>query len=154
MHAFSVLALFAGLTLGHGPHEDSHTSSEMGPAAFMWPEDRPWSADADNTPPCGSSSGVGERTEFPMSKSAPAILKKSISSEKPSYLCRKLVYTTVYSDNKDTPKGSAEQCSNSAQRTETVGITIRETVTISETFKLQHVGDGQIWESLFQQVSP
>ena len=40
----------------------------MGPAAFMWPTDRPWSADTDNIAPCGSSSGVGPRTEFPMSE--------------------------------------------------------------------------------------
>lgn len=42
----------------------------MGPAAFMWPTDRPWSADTDNIAPCGSSSGVGPRTEFPMSECA------------------------------------------------------------------------------------
>ena len=38
----------------------------MGPAAFMWPSDRPWSADADNVAPCGSSAGVGNRTNYPM----------------------------------------------------------------------------------------
>lgn len=40
----------------------------MGPAAFMWPADRPWTADADNTPPCGSPEGPGNRTQFPMSE--------------------------------------------------------------------------------------
>lgn len=41
-------------------------SPKMGPAAFMWPSDRPWSADADNVAPCGSSDGVGNRTNYPM----------------------------------------------------------------------------------------
>lgn len=38
----------------------------MGPAAFMWPSDRPWSADVDNVAPCGSSAGVGNRTNYPI----------------------------------------------------------------------------------------
>jgi len=42
---------------------------KMGPAAFMWPSDRPWSADVDNVVPCGSSAGVGNRTNYPMSAS-------------------------------------------------------------------------------------
>ncbi|KAH6641085.1 hypothetical protein F5144DRAFT_506062 [Chaetomium tenue] len=42
-------------------------SDNMGPASFFWPPDRAWSAQTDNTPPCGSSAGVGNRTEFPLS---------------------------------------------------------------------------------------
>ncbi|GJN75604.1 GPI anchored protein [Purpureocillium lilacinum] len=42
------------------------TSEDMGPAAFMWPKDRVWSAAADNTAPCGSIAGAGNRTLFPM----------------------------------------------------------------------------------------
>lgn len=38
----------------------------MGPAAFMWPADRPWSASADNTAPCGSHAAIGNRTDFPL----------------------------------------------------------------------------------------
>jgi len=41
----------------------------MGPAAFMWPSDRPWSADVDNIAPCGSSAGAGNRTNYPLSMS-------------------------------------------------------------------------------------
>lgn len=41
------------------------TSGEMGPAAFMWPPDRVWSAAADNTAPCGSIAKAGNRTRFP-----------------------------------------------------------------------------------------
>jgi hypothetical protein len=48
----------------------------MGPAAFMWPSDRPWSADVDNIAPCGSSAGVGNRTNYPLctSKVRPFLL--------------------------------------------------------------------------------
>lgn len=38
----------------------------MGPAAFMWPADRVWSAAADNTAPCGSVASVVNRTDFPL----------------------------------------------------------------------------------------
>ncbi|KAG7289168.1 hypothetical protein NEMBOFW57_005531 [Staphylotrichum longicolle] len=47
--------------MGNGPSEN------MGPAAFMWPPDRAWSGETDNTPPCGSASGVTNRTAFPVS---------------------------------------------------------------------------------------
>ncbi|AEO62968.1 uncharacterized protein THITE_2107797 [Thermothielavioides terrestris NRRL 8126] len=43
------------------------TSDDMGPAAIMWPPDRAWSQQADNTPPCGSVAGVTNRTAFPLS---------------------------------------------------------------------------------------
>jgi hypothetical protein len=42
-------------------------SDSMGPAGLMWPPDRAWSEQTDNTPPCGSAAGVGDRTEFPLS---------------------------------------------------------------------------------------
>ncbi|KAJ5155246.1 hypothetical protein N7492_008049 [Penicillium capsulatum] len=41
-------------------------ATDMGPAAFLWPPDRPWGAAQDNTPPCGSSEGVTNRTQFPL----------------------------------------------------------------------------------------
>lgn len=47
-------------------------AQEMGPAAFMWPPDRVWSAVADNTAPCGSIAGVSNRTQFPMRECAAA----------------------------------------------------------------------------------
>jgi len=43
-------------------------AGEMGPAAFMWPPDRTWSAATDNTAPCGSVGFVGNRTDFPLSE--------------------------------------------------------------------------------------
>ncbi|KAI6355196.1 hypothetical protein MCOR25_008321 [Pyricularia grisea] len=44
--------------------------TEMGPVAFLWPADRPWSAEDDNTEPCGSTQGVGNWTPFPLSAGA------------------------------------------------------------------------------------
>ncbi|KAL0937781.1 GPI-anchored protein [Colletotrichum truncatum] len=46
--------------------QHSKQDDEMGPAAFMWPADRVWSGDMDNQEPCGSRSGVANRTEFPL----------------------------------------------------------------------------------------
>ncbi len=43
-------------------------SETMGPVAFMWPPDRVWGAAQDNTAPCGSASGVANRTQFPLRK--------------------------------------------------------------------------------------
>ncbi|KAK1764420.1 hypothetical protein QBC33DRAFT_497509 [Phialemonium atrogriseum] len=50
------------------------TSDEMGPAAFMWPPDREWTAAKDNTAPCGSPDGVGNRTEFPLTNGMIALV--------------------------------------------------------------------------------
>ncbi|CAG8111472.1 unnamed protein product [Penicillium salamii] len=41
-------------------------ATDMGPAAFLWPPDRAWGEAQDNTAPCGSSAGVTNRTEFPL----------------------------------------------------------------------------------------
>ncbi|TLD34021.1 hypothetical protein PspLS_01104 [Pyricularia sp. CBS 133598] len=56
----------------NGPtaHGVGAMGTEMGPVAFLWPADRPWSAGADNTEPCGSTQGVGNRTPFPLSAGA------------------------------------------------------------------------------------
>ncbi|PWN44763.1 hypothetical protein IE81DRAFT_364747 [Ceraceosorus guamensis] len=53
------------------------TGSTMGPAAFMWPADRPWAAEYDNVPPCGSSAGVGERTPFPLTDGRLAMITQN-----------------------------------------------------------------------------
>lgn len=42
------------------------TSDSMGPAGFLWPPDREWSDEHDNSAPCGSDAQVGERTTFPI----------------------------------------------------------------------------------------
>ncbi|KAK1971945.1 hypothetical protein LY78DRAFT_12244 [Colletotrichum sublineola] len=69
MHAS--LRTFLSLSLGlacaaRAQHDAEPLDDEMGPAAFMWPADRVWSGDMDNQEPCGSRSGVGNRTEFPL----------------------------------------------------------------------------------------
>ncbi|KAK0752371.1 hypothetical protein B0T18DRAFT_436438 [Schizothecium vesticola] len=42
------------------------TEEDMGPAAFLWPPDRAWSAHIDNNAPCGSVEGPGKRVQFPL----------------------------------------------------------------------------------------
>lgn len=55
------------------------TEEEMGPAAFLWPPDRAWSAHIDNHAPCGSVEGPGKRVEFPLSMSTRTIPLPSIA---------------------------------------------------------------------------
>ncbi|EGX90684.1 hypothetical protein CCM_07104 [Cordyceps militaris CM01] len=55
------------------------TSDTIGPAAFMWPPDRVWSADADNTAPCGSIAGVQNRTVFPLQSGKIALVAQDES---------------------------------------------------------------------------
>ncbi|KAK7937411.1 uncharacterized protein PG986_014279 [Apiospora aurea] len=54
-------------------HGQGAEGTEMGPVAFLWPNDRPWSAAADNIGPCGSASGVTNRTNFPLSQGEVAL---------------------------------------------------------------------------------
>ncbi|KAF5676544.1 glucoamylase III (alpha-1,4-glucan-glucosidase) [Fusarium heterosporum] len=56
------------------PTEASVTDEDMGPAAFMWPPDRVWSGDMDNKGPCGSRASAGNRTEFPLTGGAVALV--------------------------------------------------------------------------------
>ncbi|CAH0058874.1 unnamed protein product [Clonostachys solani] len=55
--------------------------TNMGPAAFMWPPDRVWSGDADNTAPCGSiaSPNNSNRTDFPLDKGQVALVAQDES---------------------------------------------------------------------------
>ncbi|KAI1495936.1 hypothetical protein F5X99DRAFT_401917 [Biscogniauxia marginata] len=67
----SLLAALAGIQLARGEEEVHGQGAEgtiMGPVAFLWPADRPWSASADNVAPCGSTSGSSNRTMFPLSQ--------------------------------------------------------------------------------------
>ena len=68
----SHLAALAGsrLATAQEAHGEGLVGTEMGPVAFMWPSDRPWSATADNTAPCGSTAGVSNRTNFPLCESS------------------------------------------------------------------------------------
>lgn len=58
---FALASLYASKVSG---------ATDMGPAAFLWPPDRAWGAAQDNTAPCGSSAGVTNRTEFPLSETS------------------------------------------------------------------------------------
>lgn len=66
MKSYAVLLALSAVGLcAHG----DEASTEMGPAAFLWPPDRLWGAAYDNNAPCGSSTGAVNRTNFPLSKS-------------------------------------------------------------------------------------
>ncbi|KAF7562310.1 hypothetical protein G7046_g1821 [Stylonectria norvegica] len=54
-------------------------TDEMGPAAFMWPADRVWSAAMDNTAPCGSVANPGNRSEFPLQNGKVALVDQDES---------------------------------------------------------------------------
>ncbi|KAI8960127.1 hypothetical protein F5Y11DRAFT_349797 [Daldinia sp. FL1419] len=72
----SYIAALAGsqLVIADGEaHGEGLEGSVMGPVAFLWPDDRPWSASADNVGPCGSPSGVTNRTAFPLSQGTVAL---------------------------------------------------------------------------------
>ncbi|KAM4062791.1 cytokine inducing-glycoprotein [Hirsutella rhossiliensis] len=56
------------------PSTSSATDDHMGPAAFMWPPDRVWSGDMDNQAPCGSRAAAGNRTKFPLTGGAVALV--------------------------------------------------------------------------------
>lgn len=63
--ALSTLAL-PQLVKAAEVHGQGAEGSTMGPVAFLWPSDRPWSASADNIGPCGSSASITNRTTFPI----------------------------------------------------------------------------------------
>lgn len=54
-------------------HGEGEEGSSMGPVAFLWPPDRVWDAQHDNTAPCGSSAGPSNRTIYPLSQGAVAL---------------------------------------------------------------------------------
>ncbi|KAI0465657.1 hypothetical protein F4859DRAFT_374219 [Xylaria cf. heliscus] len=54
-------------------HGQGAEGTVQGPVAFLWPEDRPWSAATDNVGPCGSPNGVVNRTNFPLSQGSVAL---------------------------------------------------------------------------------
>ncbi|KAI1454371.1 hypothetical protein F4805DRAFT_439811 [Annulohypoxylon moriforme] len=72
----SCIAAIVGSQLVAGDdeaHGEGLEGTVMGPVAFLWPDDRPWSASADNSGPCGSSSGVSNRTIFPLTQGTVAL---------------------------------------------------------------------------------
>ncbi|KAI8948052.1 hypothetical protein F4801DRAFT_558484 [Xylaria longipes] len=75
---FTYLALLVAMggSFTIAENEDHGQGAEgtvQGPVAFLWPEDRPWSAATDNVGPCGSPSKAANRTEFPLSQGSVAL---------------------------------------------------------------------------------
>lgn len=68
----SVFAALAALTNAQ-THGEGEEGSSMGPVAFLWPPDRVWDAQHDNTAPCGSAAGPLNRTIYPLSQGAVAL---------------------------------------------------------------------------------
>lgn len=62
---YALLSLSLGSAFVQAASDDD-SDVTMGPAAFMWPQDRPWDADVDNVAPCGSHAAVGNRTDYPL----------------------------------------------------------------------------------------
>lgn len=79
LHVIGLFGLLARLVT-------AQLDSDMGPAAFLWPTDRAYSAANDNTAPCGSAAGVSNRTSFPMSRffSITNVLSMVIINQKPA----------------------------------------------------------------------
>ncbi|KAI9925063.1 hypothetical protein MW887_006471 [Aspergillus wentii] len=61
------------------PHVQAAEATDMGAAAFLWPPDRAWGAAQDTTAPCGSSAGVTNRTEFPLTNGAVSLVLQTES---------------------------------------------------------------------------
>ncbi|UNI18588.1 hypothetical protein JDV02_004846 [Purpureocillium takamizusanense] len=74
-----LVSAVAGLAILASVAMAQMTSDDMGPAAFMWPKDRVWSAALDNTAPCGSIAGASNRTLFPMQNGRLALVAQNES---------------------------------------------------------------------------
>ncbi|GAP88003.2 putative gpi anchored protein [Rosellinia necatrix] len=68
-------AIGSSFTVAKGSevHGEGVEGTVQGPVAFLWPENRPWSAATDNVGPCGSPSGASNRTDFPLSQGSVAL---------------------------------------------------------------------------------
>ncbi|KAF2179499.1 hypothetical protein K469DRAFT_753887 [Zopfia rhizophila CBS 207.26] len=54
-------------------HGEGEEGKSMGPVAFLWPSDRPWTVQDDNIAPCGSPNGPSNRTLFPLDQGSVAL---------------------------------------------------------------------------------
>ncbi|OSS54179.1 hypothetical protein B5807_01497 [Epicoccum nigrum] len=62
----SLFTAFAALSSAQ-THSVGEEGQSMGPVALLWPPDRIWNAQHDNTSPCGSQAGPSNRTNYPLS---------------------------------------------------------------------------------------
>lgn len=93
----TLLSIFSALAVlsNAQTHGEGAEGSSMGPVAFLWPPDREWNAQHDNTAPCGSSAGPSNRTIYPLSQGAVAL---SIADE-----AWHVAFRLALSDSKFTP---------------------------------------------------
>lgn len=99
----SVLAVSA--VLSNAQHGEGEEGSSMGPVAFLWPPDRVWDAQHDNTAPCGSSAGPSNRTIYPLSQGAVALsiadeawhvaFRLAVSDSKSASFTTKLIHNEI-----------------------------------------------------------
>ncbi|KAF2215755.1 hypothetical protein CERZMDRAFT_94149 [Cercospora zeae-maydis SCOH1-5] len=72
--SYSVVLLAAARVFASHETPDA---GDIGPAAFLWPRERPLIADADASPPCGSTNGLHTRTDFPMTNGRLALVARN-----------------------------------------------------------------------------
>ncbi|KAL1880057.1 hypothetical protein Daus18300_001420 [Diaporthe australafricana] len=104
MHFTTTLATLTSLATAARAAEVHGANAEgtvMGPVAFLWPDDRPWSASHDNSGPCGSVDGVTNRTQFPISQGQVAL---SIADE-----AYKVAFYIAFDDEPTTQSEFTEQ---------------------------------------------
>ncbi|KAI1485756.1 hypothetical protein F5X96DRAFT_658239 [Biscogniauxia mediterranea] len=104
LNQLSLLAVLAGSQFAVSDEEVHGQGAEgtvMGPVAFLWPADRPWSASADNVAPCGSTSGPSNRTIFPLSQGSVAL---SIADD-----AWNVVFSIAFDDDPTTQSQFTEQ---------------------------------------------
>ncbi|KAK8091860.1 hypothetical protein PG997_002221 [Apiospora hydei] len=111
MYSATVLTVLASSyiqrVMSQQVHGQGAEGTEMGPVAFLWPNDRPWSAAADNISPCGSASGVTNRTIFPLSQGEVAL---SIADE-----AYQVAFKIAY-DNGKSPRNAYDYTSDFGQQ--------------------------------------
>ncbi|ORY55477.1 uncharacterized protein BCR38DRAFT_380210 [Pseudomassariella vexata] len=114
-NVFKPLAALSWLARNHfvagaNVHGSNAEGNVMGPVAFLWPSDRPWSASADNVAPCGSSDGVNNRTTFPLSQGSVAL---SIADD-----AWMVAFSIAYTDNPTSQDDFTQQVVNNVSEIE------------------------------------
>lgn len=78
LSAASIASVVALASFSSAQEHGGVFAQSMGPVAFLWPQDRPWADDNDNTGPCGAgaSSATSNRTNFPLTGGHIALVAK------------------------------------------------------------------------------
>ncbi|GMF05618.1 unnamed protein product [Ambrosiozyma monospora] len=99
------IAFAEALALEHG----SEYANTMGEIAMLYPEDREWSEEAETIAPCGTHSGVGNRTEFPLDDGFVALVAKSYDAWSVSL---KITYDSDPGENSDFQEWASGNVTN------------------------------------------